>query len=169
MCGIAPSRTIRDGGHGGQHRPGLSRRSYANLIVVLGAFFRSELLSGRSAAWLARLVRDQEVGGSNPLAPTTSFRANNLQQRKVPTTSWLCAKRSVVQMSSPNDLHFPLQIGVKWCDAATTFSSFCSPRSPNRTGFVMGRLKPRPTFETLRLTISSTSSGSLDLTQIRRI
>ena len=28
-------------------------------------------ISGRSAAWLARLVRDQEVGGSNPLAPTT--------------------------------------------------------------------------------------------------
>jgi hypothetical protein len=26
--------------------------------------------SGRSAAWLARLVRDQEAGGSNPLAPT---------------------------------------------------------------------------------------------------
>ena len=29
--------------------------------------------SGRSAAWLARLVRDQEVGGSNPLAPTNLF------------------------------------------------------------------------------------------------
>ena len=28
-------------------------------------------LSGRSAAWLARLVRDQEVDGSNPFAPTT--------------------------------------------------------------------------------------------------
>ena len=27
--------------------------------------------SGRSAAWLARLVRDQEVEGSNPFAPTT--------------------------------------------------------------------------------------------------
>jgi hypothetical protein len=27
--------------------------------------------SGRSAAWLARLVRDQEVDGSNPFAPTT--------------------------------------------------------------------------------------------------
>jgi hypothetical protein len=26
--------------------------------------------SGRSAAWLARLVRDQEVDGSNPFAPT---------------------------------------------------------------------------------------------------
>src|SRR5436190_10472579 len=91
------------------------------------------------------LVRDQEVDGSNPFAPTTSFK-DNLQRRKVPTTSWLCAKRSVVPMSPPNDLHFPLQIGVKWRDAATTFSSFCSPRSPNRTGFGMGRLKPRPTF-----------------------
>jgi hypothetical protein len=27
-------------------------------------------MSGRSAAWLARLVRDQEVEGSNPFAPT---------------------------------------------------------------------------------------------------
>jgi hypothetical protein len=31
---------------------------------------RSPSLSGRSAAWLARLVRDQEVEGSNPFAPT---------------------------------------------------------------------------------------------------
>ncbi len=28
------------------------------------------LRSGRGSAWLERLVRDQEVGGSNPLAPT---------------------------------------------------------------------------------------------------
>ena len=28
-------------------------------------------ISGRGSAWLERLVRDQEVGGSNPLAPTT--------------------------------------------------------------------------------------------------
>jgi hypothetical protein len=36
------------------------------------AFFRLPecVSSGRSAAWLARLVRDQEAGGSNPLAPT---------------------------------------------------------------------------------------------------
>ena len=37
--------------------------------------------SGRSAAWLARLVRDQEAGGSNPLAPTISF--NHLDQLEV--------------------------------------------------------------------------------------
>src|SRR5207253_1572875 len=28
------------------------------------------VVSGRGSAWLERLVRDQEVGGSNPLAPT---------------------------------------------------------------------------------------------------
>ncbi len=33
--------------------------------------FAGTTLSGRSAAWLARLVRDQEVEGSNPFAPTT--------------------------------------------------------------------------------------------------
>ena len=27
-------------------------------------------MSGRGSAWLERLVRDQEAGGSNPLAPT---------------------------------------------------------------------------------------------------
>jgi len=73
-------------------------------------------------------------------------RANNLQHRKVPTTSWLCANKLVAQMRPPKHFHFLRQIGVKWRDAATTFSSFCSPRSPNRTGFGVGRLKPRPTF-----------------------
>src|SRR5260370_5984686 len=49
-------------------------------------------------------------------------------------------------MSSTHEHNFPQQIGVKWLEAATTCPSFCSPRSPNRTGFGMGRLKPRPTF-----------------------
>jgi hypothetical protein len=46
--------------------------SYAILSIPFGLFFGvSECVSsGRSAAWLARLVRDQEAGGSNPLAPT---------------------------------------------------------------------------------------------------
>ena len=46
--------------------------SCANLWGEVQA--RSALqLSGRSAAWLARLVRDQEVEGSNPFAPTTFY------------------------------------------------------------------------------------------------
>ncbi len=35
----------------------------------------SSLGSGRGAAWLARLLREQEVGGSNPLAPTNFLKA----------------------------------------------------------------------------------------------
>ena len=35
-------------------------------ILMLNCF---GLSSGRGSAWLERLVRDQEVGGSNPLAP----------------------------------------------------------------------------------------------------
>ena len=34
--------------------------------------------SGRGSAWLERLVRDQEVGGSNPLAPTTLSQRHTL-------------------------------------------------------------------------------------------
>jgi hypothetical protein len=46
----------------------------------------SKLVSGESCRHLKcneRLVRDQEVGGSNPLAPTKSF--NNLQAIGVKT------------------------------------------------------------------------------------
>ena len=35
-----------------------------------GFLLRGKPQSGRGSAWLERLVRDQEVGGSNPLAPT---------------------------------------------------------------------------------------------------
>src|SRR6267154_3278127 len=45
--------------------------SYASLKVSLGLPRCTRAnQSGRSAAWLARLVRDQEVDGSNPFAPT---------------------------------------------------------------------------------------------------
>src|SRR5712692_7618235 len=48
-------------------------RSYVTLMFRLGAQALARACrSGRSAAWLARLVRDQEVDGSNPFAPTTS-------------------------------------------------------------------------------------------------
>ena len=39
-------------------------------------------LSGRGSAWLERLVRDQEVGGSNPLAPTNLLESATYKMRK---------------------------------------------------------------------------------------
>src|ERR1700732_4822184 len=51
-------------------------------------------ISGRSAAWLARLVRDQEVEGSNPFAPTTSFRIRDLLYTRNPQSAWLETKHS---------------------------------------------------------------------------
>ena len=52
-------------------RPGVVKLSCVILEVCIVVFPEYFSLSGRSAAWLARLVRDQEVEGSNPFAPTT--------------------------------------------------------------------------------------------------
>ena len=59
-------------GSGVKNRRGYLRpASYVNLEVRLGQDVGAWAdQSGRSAAWLARLVRDQEVDGSNPFAPT---------------------------------------------------------------------------------------------------
>ena len=64
-------------------------------------------LSGRSAAWLARLVRDQEVEGSNPFAPTISCRTNNLQTQIYSLTAWRRARRSAIQIESLRLCYFP--------------------------------------------------------------
>ena len=57
--------------------------------------------SGRGSAWLERLVRDQEVGGSNPLAPTNLFKylqTANDGLRLYANTDWalvlLCYKQT---------------------------------------------------------------------------
>ena|SRR5208283_222009 len=47
------------------------------------------------------LVRDQEDGGSNPLAPTNPFTIDNLQQTKEPKTAWRSTMRSMVQIYLP--------------------------------------------------------------------
>jgi hypothetical protein len=51
------------------------------LLQIPTCRFLGALTSGRGSAWLERLVRDQEVGGSNPLAPTNFF--NHLQRRSL--------------------------------------------------------------------------------------
>ena len=49
---------------------GFAAVSCVTLRLDASAFVVARAMSGRSAAWLARLVRDQEVEGSNPFAPT---------------------------------------------------------------------------------------------------
>lgn len=50
----------------------LARPARAARLICRGPFHPLTIGfgSGRGSAWLERLVRDQEVGGSNPLAPT---------------------------------------------------------------------------------------------------
>ena len=72
MCGSGPAQNQACNLVLGKPRP-LSER------LRTGAIPRRLFLpfvqdSGRSAAWLARLVRDQEVDGSNPFAPTILFK-----------------------------------------------------------------------------------------------
>src|SRR5437016_4999224 len=52
--------------------------------------------------YFARLVRDQEVDGSNPFAPTTSFRTSNLQYTKKPKAFWLWARHSFFKSPARN-------------------------------------------------------------------
>ena len=55
---------------------------------------------------LVFIVRDQEDGGSNPLAPTNSFRTDNLQHAKERKTSWCSARRSNgTNPSATNSFH----------------------------------------------------------------
>ena len=54
------------------------------------------------------LVRDQEVDGSNPFAPTISFRTNNLQAHELWLIAWCWSRRSIVQVLSLR----PLQISI---------------------------------------------------------
>ena len=81
-------------------------RDGCDILIILAAMHCRirRKLSGRSAAWLARLVRDQEVEGSNPFAPTISFRTNSLQTQIYSLTAWSRTRRSKVKSLCPD--HF---------------------------------------------------------------
>ena len=57
-----------------------------NLRIALLCKAFSAKTSGRGSAWLERLVRDQEVGGSNPLAPTKFFQRKLLSNQRLSST-----------------------------------------------------------------------------------
>src|SRR4030067_1620794 len=67
-------------GRGCPAAPSIIRTMYfiiSSLRFTTGALYAYNIcLAGRSAAWLARRVRDAEVGGSNPLAPTISIQSS---------------------------------------------------------------------------------------------
>ncbi len=67
------------------------------------------------------LVRDQEVDGSNPFAPTTSFRTNNLQAHKGSWSAWLWPRHSFFR-SAARDQSFSSEFSVLRCEVRHTAS-----------------------------------------------
>src|SRR5277367_2512994 len=59
-------------------------------------------ISGRGAVWLARLNGVQEVGGSNPLAPTSRKDRNERQLRRSFRTYLPPARRRLAPKAAPN-------------------------------------------------------------------
>jgi hypothetical protein len=82
------SRLLRfDGVLGaGPRSSGAARADPDALAVHRGAEGPAEEISGRGSVWLERRVRDAEVGGSNPLAPTT---------HRLPSSTACCAMSRV--------------------------------------------------------------------------
>src|SRR5215469_11791241 len=85
----------------GAHRGTCRLRMVVNLR---GIFCRSKSRKLRQDDGLGifdKLVRDQEVGGSNPLAPTTFNRISDLQHRKRSKSAWDNTRRSMVHNPFP--------------------------------------------------------------------
>jgi len=56
--------------------------------------------TGKALDFSASLVRDQENGGSNPLAPTTLFRISDLTSHENLKSAWSWDRRSLVKRTS---------------------------------------------------------------------
>src|SRR5215469_6587123 len=90
----------------GAHRGTCRLRMVVNLR---GIFCRSKSRKLRQDDGLGifdKLVRDQEVGGSDPLAPTTFNRISDLQHRKRSKGAWRNTRRSVVRRDHVISLKF---------------------------------------------------------------
>jgi hypothetical protein len=69
---------MRDG-----EQPEILRRYFvAHVAQISRGNAQANAVNSTDLAW-SRLVRDQEDGGSNPLAPTTFFRISDLQHTKI--------------------------------------------------------------------------------------
>ena len=86
---------MRDG-----EQPEILRRYFvAHVAQISRGNAQANAVNSTDLAW-SRLVRDQEVGGSNPLAPTNSFGIDNLQHAKERKTAWCADRRSIVKKTS---------------------------------------------------------------------
>src|SRR6266566_8161741 len=88
-------------------QPQRHRYFVAHVAQISRGYAQASAVNSTDLFW-SRLVRDQEVDGSNPFAPTTSFRTNNLQHAKERKTAWCKTRRSAVQFDSrPTALNPP--------------------------------------------------------------
>ena len=87
---------MRDG-----EQPKIGHRYFvAHVAQISRGNAQANAVNSTDLAW-SGLVRDQEDGGSNPLAPTNPFTIDNLQQAKERKTAWRSAMRSMVQIYLP--------------------------------------------------------------------
>jgi len=84
---------MRDG-----EQPEILRRYFvAHVAQISRGNAQANAVNSTDLAW-SRLVRDQEDGGSNPLAPTIHFTISNLQATQSLLNAWCLAMRSMVQI-----------------------------------------------------------------------
>jgi len=81
-----PPPAIRQRGDG--ERPEIGPRYFvAHVAQISRGNAQANAVNSTDLAW-SRLVRDQEDGGSNPLAPTNYFAINNLRGRERSSSGW---------------------------------------------------------------------------------
>ena len=80
---------MRDG-----EQPEILRRYFvAHVAQISRGNAQANAVNSTDLAW-SRLVRDQEDGGSNPLAPTNSIGTSNLYGKKKAKTAWIPTTKS---------------------------------------------------------------------------
>ena len=102
--------------------------------------------SGRSAAWLARLVRDQEVGGSNPLAPTTSLETTTYRTGKSKGPPGARLGCRWVKSTRPDHIISGSHIDLYETTSDSAVPKTCPDLSTNGIFVFAGSLRPRPTL-----------------------
>ncbi len=114
------------------------------------------------------LVRDQEVDGSNPFAPTISFATNNLKTHNSQVSAWCWTMRSIVQVLSLRPLQIPTFIGLRCLYYFDSNDGLCTNVDQLRRSSAQEAPPTSHAFSTLRLQ-KNRSEISAGGTERRRI